>query len=188
VTTPAETLRDRFEHAMTFVDFAAGAKANTDLWKKIYEHAEVRPDIVARASALGGAWHLLVLAEDWCGDAVNTIPPLARLTEVAPNISLRVLARDQNLDLMDAHLTNGRSRSIPVVIFLDASYEERGWWGPRPESLQAWALNEGVALPKEERYKALRTWYARDRGHTTLDEILTAIERVRTPAPQATGI
>jgi hypothetical protein len=174
-------LRDRYARALTFADFSAAAKANTDLWKKIYEHAEVSPDIVARAVA-AGTWHLLVLAEDWCGDAVNTIPPLARLTEVAPNITLRILARDQNLDLMDAHLTNGKSRSIPVVMFLDAGYDERGWWGPRPGSLQAWALNEGIALPKEERYKALRTWYARDRGHTTLDEILTDLERVRTLA------
>jgi hypothetical protein len=173
-------LKDRYDRGMTFAEFSASAKANTDLWKKIYEHAEVAPDIVSRAAALGGTWHLLVLAEDWCGDAVNTIPPLARLTEVAPNITLRILARDQNLDLMDAHLTNGKSRSIPVVIFLDASFEERGWWGPRPGSLQEWALDEGMALPKDERYKALRTWYARDRGHTTLDEILTALERVQT--------
>jgi hypothetical protein len=180
------TLKDRFEKGLTFAEFAAAAKANTDLWSKIYEHAEVAPDIIARAAALGGPWHLLVLAEDWCGDAVNTIPPLARLTEKAPNITLRILARDQNLDLMDAHLTNGKSRSIPVVIFLDANYEERGWWGPRPESLQHWALNEGVALPKEERYKALRTWYARDRGHTTLDEILSDIERVSIKTVTAT--
>jgi hypothetical protein len=173
-------LKNRYDRGMTFAEFCASAKANTDLWKKIYEHAEVAPDIVSRAAALGGTWHLLVLAEDWCGDAVNTIPPLARLTEVAPNITLRILARDQNLDLMDAHLTNGKSRSIPIVIFLDASFEERGWWGPRPGSLQEWALDEGMALPKEERYKALRTWYARDRGHTTLDEILTALERVQT--------
>jgi hypothetical protein len=180
------TLRDRYEQAMTFGDFCKAAKANTDLWSKIYEHAEVGPDIIARAAALGGAWHLLVLAEDWCGDAVNTIPPLARLTEKAPNITLRILARDQNLDLMDAHLTNGKSRSIPVVMFLDANFEERGWWGPRPESLQAWALNEGIALPKEERYKALRTWYARDRGHTTLDEILKDIERLSVKTVSAT--
>jgi hypothetical protein len=173
-------LKDRYDRGATFADFSAAAKANNDLWKKIYEHAEVAPDIVTRAAALGGTWHLLVLAEDWCGDAVNTIPPLARLTEVAPNLTLRILARDQNLDLMDAHLTNGKSRSIPVVIFLDSNFDERGWWGPRPESLQAWASDEGMALPKEERYKALRTWYARDRGHTTLDEILTALERVQT--------
>lgn len=169
-----------YDKGMTFAEFCSAAKANNDLWKKIYEHAEVAPDIAARAAALGGTWHLLVLAEDWCGDAVNTIPPLARLTEVASNITLKILPRDQNLGLMDAHLTNGKSRSIPVVIFLDASYEERGWWGPRPESLQAWAMNEGIALPKDERYKALRTWYARDRGHTTLDEILTALEKVQT--------
>jgi hypothetical protein len=173
-------LKGCWDKGMTFAEFCASAKANTDLWKKIYEHAEVTPDIVARAAALGGTWHLLVLAEDWCGDAVNTLPPLAKLTEAAPNIALRILPRDQNLGLMDAHLTNGKSRSIPVVIFLDASFEERGWWGPRPNSLQAWAMNEGIALAKEERYKHLRTWYARDRGHTTLDEILTALERVQT--------
>jgi hypothetical protein len=53
-----------------------------------------------------------VLSEDWCGDAVNSVPYLARLAELAPNLDLRVLARDENPDLMDAHLTRG-SRSIP---------------------------------------------------------------------------
>jgi len=52
-----------------------------------------------------------VLVEDWCGDAVNTLPVIGRLAEHASNIELRVVGRDANLDLMDAHLTNG-SRSI----------------------------------------------------------------------------
>ena len=37
-------LKDRYDHGMTFAEFCGGGeKANTDLWKKIYEHAEVAP-------------------------------------------------------------------------------------------------------------------------------------------------
>jgi hypothetical protein len=44
---------------------------------------------------------------------------------------MRIVERDKNLDLIDAHLT-GTSRSIPVIMLLDGDYVERGWWGPRP--------------------------------------------------------
>ena len=43
---------------------------------------------------------------------MNTVPYLARLAESVPNIDMRLLTRDENPDLMDAHL-NGTSRSIP---------------------------------------------------------------------------
>ncbi len=178
MTAPASlSLRERFEGGLPLDAFVEAATANVDLWRGVYAHAQVSDAAVARAAALGGPWHLLVLAEDWCGDAVNTVPVLARLTERAPNISLRIIERDANPDLMDAHLT-GRSRSIPVVMILDAGYEERAWWGPRPRAIQAWTVSEGMALPKEERYKAIRAWYARDKGQATVDEVLGAIESI----------
>jgi hypothetical protein len=73
---------------------------------------------------------------------------------------------------MDAHLTGGRSRSIPVIIVYDEDFNEMGWWGPRPGPLQEWVLGEGQALSKEDRYREVRRWYARDRGRTTLLGIL----------------
>jgi hypothetical protein len=76
---------------------------------------------------------------------------------------------------MDTHLTNG-SRSIPVVMVLDEHYEERGWWGPRPRELQEWVLSEGLRLPVDERYRRVRSWYARDQGRTTLEEMVTLLE------------
>jgi len=90
---------------------------------------------------------------------------------------LRVLDRDDHLDLMDAHLTNGRARSIPVVILLDASGAERAWWGPRPSDLQAWFEGAGQEVEKEARYRELRKWYARDRGASTVREVVEMIER-----------
>lgn len=169
--------RPAADAAPTLDAFLPTAEKNADLWRATVRLAKVPDEVVARVAALGGRYHLLVLSEDWCGDAVNSVPYAARLAELAPNLDLRVLPRDQNLDLMDAHLTNG-SRSIPVVLVYDDAFAELGWWGPRPSELQAWVLGPGQALDKEARYKEVRTWYARDRGRSTLAELVALLEQV----------
>ena len=85
---------------------------------------------------------------------------------------MRVFGRDDNPDLMDSHLTNGQSRSIPVVIVYDEDFNEVGWWGPRPDEIQSWVMDEGLSMSSPERYKEIRRWYAKDRGRATLSEIL----------------
>jgi hypothetical protein len=169
------TSRDRYLGAPEFDEMLATARENVDLWTAVWRRAVVPDEYLRRVEALGGAWHLLVLSEDWCGDAVNTVPVVAKLAELSPNLDLRVLARDENPDLMDAHLT-GASRSIPVVIALDEEFRERGWWGPRPAELQAWVLGAGRAVEKAERYKYVRAWYARDRGLMTLEAVVSMLE------------
>lgn len=169
-------LLDRYASALRFSEFLERAQKNADLWRDTYRLAKVPQDAVERAARVPGRWHLLVMVEDWCGDAVNTVPMLARLAELVENLDLRVVGREANPDLMHGHLTNG-SRSIPVVMVLDEDFVERGWWGPRPTELQQWVLGPGQALEKSERYRQVRTWYARDRGRTTADEVLALIER-----------
>jgi hypothetical protein len=175
------SLKDRFENAPRFAEFLSAAQQNATLWRDTYRLTRVAPEAVARADALPGRWHLLVLNEDWCGDAVNTIPYLARLAELSQQLDLRVIGRDANPDLMDAHLSSTGARAIPVVLALDASFVERGWWGSRPGELQRWVMEEGLGLEKQERYRYVRTWYARDRGRSTLDEVLTLMERAARP-------
>jgi hypothetical protein len=170
------SLHTRYEAALRFAEFLQQAQQNAALWRDTYRVARVADELVTRASALPGRWHLLVLVEDWCGDAVNTVTYLARLAELAPNLDLRVLGRDANPDLMDAHLAPTGARAIPVVMVLDEHHQERAWWGSRPRPLQAWVEREGMALEKAERYRYVRTWYARDRGRTTLDEVLALLE------------
>ena len=63
------------------------------------------------------------------------------------------------------------------MIVYDESFREIGWWGPRPSELQAWVLGDGLAMPSPERYKVVRRWYAKDRGRTTLDELLGVLRR-----------
>jgi hypothetical protein len=176
---PGGSVRARYLTAPKFEDMLASAQKNVELWTALWRHARVDDDFVRRVSSLPGFWHLLVLSEDWCGDAVNTVPVVARLADRCPNLDLRVLERDTNADIMDAHLT-GRSRSIPVIIVLDEAYEERGWWGPRPTVLQRWVSGQGQLLEKSTRYREARTWYARDRGRTTLEEVVSMLERAAT--------
>ena len=174
-----DSLRERYLAAQDFEAMLRSVVRNADLWAAVWRRAEVGDDYVRRVAELGGEWHLLVLSEDWCGDAVNTLPVVAKLAELAPNVDLRVLRRDENLDLMDAHLT-GQSRSIPCVIALDADFRERGWWGPRPTVLQHWVRGEGQSMEGKERYREQRMWYARDRGRTTLEELVSMLERAAT--------
>jgi hypothetical protein len=173
---PDAALRDRFLDAAPFDEYLAGVVRNAEFWHGAWRTASVPGDLVARAAALATPWNLLVLSEDWCGDAVQALPVLARLAEAAGSLTLRVLGRDGNLDLMDAHLTLG-TRSIPVVIALDEAFDEYGWWGPRPAPMQRWMRRDGLLLPKPQWSLRKRAWYARDRGRTILEGVLDMLER-----------
>lgn len=175
-------LRSRFLSGETFAEFLARPKKYKELWEALYKRAAIPEEILKRAQMLQQPWHLLVLSEDWCGDSMNSLPLVARLTEGSPAIDMRIIGRDTNPDLMSSHLT-GTSRSIPVIILLDNDYVERAWWGPRPRPLQEWVVKLGLALPKDDRYREVRTWYARDHGLTTLNELLDTIEGAELAAP-----
>ena len=166
-----EMNQERFDSAPTFERYLEGVVKNRELWLGVFERVRLPEELMTAALAVPGGWHLVALSEDWCGDAVNTLSVIARLADEA-GWDLRVLSRDENPDLMDGHLTNGRSRSIPVVIVYDENFDEVGWWGPRPGEIQAWVMDEGLALPSPERYKVVRRWYAQDHGRTTLRELL----------------
>lgn len=182
----APTLRDRFYDGAMFADVIRRPKENATLWEALVKKSSISHDVALRLRNVRGQWHLLVLNEDWCGDSVNILPYVARLADSHPGIELRVLGRDANPDLMDAHLT-GESKSIPVVIVYDENFDEIGWWGPRPRELQKWVIVEGLALSKPDRYRHIRTWYARDRGASIVSEILSIIENRMSENETATG-
>lgn len=150
---------------------------HVELWQGVWKRTRSPAEQLDRLAGIGGQWRLLVLSEDWCGDASNTVPVLARFAADAPQLELRVAKRDENLDLMDLYLTNG-SRSIPLAIVLDESGTAVGRWGPRPVELQELVIGEKRAgkRPMSEVYKDTRRWYAMDRGITTIRELVDRIE------------
>jgi hypothetical protein len=164
---------DIWKRALTVREFLEKAKEPyRSLWEGIYRNARA-PEWSASAVPAGTTLRMIMLAEDWCMDTNNTAPFLARFAEAVPCVSLRFLLRDENPEVMDRYLYNG-SRSIPVVIVLDEAFRELGHWGPRPAELQAWVKENKDTLSKEERLLHTRKWYARDKGETTIREVLKA--------------
>ena len=172
---------DLWSQALPYDVFVAASELkHRGLWHGLHRLARI-PAWALTAVPPDAGLKLLVLAEDWCGDASNTIPILAKLSDLAPGIELRILRRDEHPDVMDRYLTNG-ARSIPVVIALDRDFHELGHWGPRPRLLQEWVLEERKkGTPKDQLYPEVRRWYARDAGETTLQEVRSAagLETVR---------
>lgn len=164
-----------WDRALTYEQFLAQATENRSLWENLYRLARL-PAWATAPRPAGTRRYLLAIVEDWCGDASNTVPVLARLADEVEGVELRCLLRDANPEVMDRYLTNG-SRSIPIVIVYDEAFRELGHWGPRPSELQAWVLANRGTMPKGELYKETRKWYAKDRGETTLRDLLAIMDR-----------
>lgn len=164
--------------ALSHQRFVDESREHHDLWVAVGRFARVPEWAVQEAAGLPGRFRIVVLSEDWCGDASNTQPVLAKWAEQTPNVELRVLRRDEHPEVMDRYLTNGSARAIPVVIVLTLDMRELGWWGPRPKELQAWVVAERArGRDKKELYPEIRRWYARDKGATTLREVLDVMAR-----------
>ena len=121
----------------------------------------------------------LILAEGWCGDAAQTIPIFHLIEKQFPQIKIKLLLRDENLELMDLFLTNG-SRSIPKVLMLDASsLNLLAQWGPRPSEATALINNlKAEKLEMMEIKEKLHAWYAKNRGVAVQSEIIDILATV----------
>lgn len=161
-----------WELATPWADYLCPGMDQAELWRGVYDHVVI-PAWAVEAFGASPIRRLLVLAADWCGDAANTVPVLAGLAGRVPGMELRILERGRHPEVMNRYLTNG-SRSIPIAIALDDRFRELGHWGPRPAVLQAWVLANKQMIPSPQRYAFARRWYAKDRGESTLRELLAA--------------
>jgi len=90
----------------------------------------------------------LVLAADWCGDVVRSVPVVFRALEES-GLETEVLILEQHQDTMDHFLTMG-GRSVPIIIFADTGGHVLGSWGPRPQHVQALMIQFKLKNPDRE--------------------------------------
>ncbi|GET45755.1 thioredoxin family protein [Capnocytophaga felis] len=115
----------------------------------------------------------LVITETWCGDAAQIVPVINKIAELNPKITLKLVFRDENEELMNLFLTNG-GKAIPIVVILDLKDNVLASWGSRPS----------VATKMVEDYKAqhgklsaefkeeLQKWYNQDKGNNIVDDFI----------------
>ncbi|WP_421941419.1 thioredoxin family protein [Pedobacter sp.] len=149
------------------------SKMNVQRMSRVDKTANLTDELILTIERLKGNYKLLVITEGWCGDAAQIISVFNKIAVAsAGKLDLKFVLRDQNLSLIDAHLTNG-GRAIPVLLVLDETGNEVLLsWAPRPQILQH-LLKEWKQETSEMTVIAekLHGWYAKDKTQTTQSEM-----------------
>ncbi|NOX89216.1 MAG: thioredoxin family protein [Calditrichaeota bacterium] len=107
-------LSDDFNNALTideYVPLLGNQKYLHDLHYKRADTADA--DFSAELPRL----RILVITEPWCADSLTVLPRLIKLFE-NNSVEFRIALRDQNPELMNKFLTDGK-KAIPIFIILD---------------------------------------------------------------------
>lgn len=115
----------------------------------------------------------LVITESWCGDAAHVVPVINKLAELNGNINLKIVLRDENLELMDMFLTNG-GRAIPKLLIIDdESGEVVNTFGPRPSEATTIVndYKEKHGKLTSEFKEELQFWYNKNKGQSIIEDI-----------------
>lgn len=157
----------------------AATRINLQRIRRLDKMAALSREIIAEVNALKKQWEWTLIIEGWCGDGGQIIPYINKIAALSDNISLNIILRDQNPEIMDNYLTNG-TRSIPILICKDVeSNRELGFWGSRPVKVLEWIEEFKQNNPdytSEEFNHKLHLFYAKDRGKAINDDLLSHIQ------------
>ena len=139
-------------------------------WDKTLKFSEEAQQLISKVNRKV-TW--LVLTESWCGDASPSLPVMHKIAALNSNITLKIVLRDENIDLMNRFLTNG-TMSIPKLIVInDNTKEVVGEWGPRSKA--ATTLVEDFKAEHGQLTAAfkegLQVWYNKDKGQDILKDL-----------------
>lgn len=147
---------------------------NDKRMKRLDKTLKINEGAIAKIRGIDKEITWLVLTESWCGDAAQTIPMINKVAELNDRISLKIILRDENIDIMNRFLIN-EAMSIPRLVMVENQTREViGQWGSRPRVATQMVLDykdeHGKLTPEFK--QDLQLWYNKDKGQSTLDDLL----------------
>ena len=154
-------------------DLTNYSRLNDRRMKRLDKTIKISEDTIQEFKKVKQPQTWLVLTEGWCGDAAQNLPILNKIASDTANIDLKIVLRDENLDLMDLFLTNG-GRSIPKLIVLDKDNNVLDFWGPRPtiatKMVADYKEKNGTLDPQFK--QDLQVWYNKDKGKSVQNDFV----------------
>jgi len=163
--------REHFQRGMTFQQYLDQMTTNKEKFLQHLAEAKVRPGDRTVFADRKDKLNVLVITEDWCGDALSNFPVLAKMVEGAPNVEMRVFLRDRNPDLMNQYLNQGTYKSIPVVVFFDERMNEIARFVERPTAVTEYMEKKMLELRRAMREEKKEEW-----RQAAVDEIRTLLK------------
>lgn len=150
-------------------------KLNLHRMTRIEKHYQVSEELKNLVKPIDKPQTWMIISETWCGDSAQNIPFISKIAELSQMITLKIILRDNNPNIMDLYLTNG-TRSIPILVGFNENGEELFKWGPRPqEAKKLFANLKAQGLEKSAILEKLHLWYGRNRGKNIEVELMEAI-------------
>ncbi|MDP2542406.1 MULTISPECIES: thioredoxin family protein [Tenacibaculum] len=153
------------------------SKLNDKRMKRLDKTVKLTKETLAKIKDVKEPQTWLVLTEGWCGDAAQNLPVINKIAEENPNINLKLVLRDENLELMDKFLTNG-GRSIPKLIALNQENEVINTWGPRPTTATKMVVDykEKHGSLDADFKTDLQVWYNKNKGENTQEDLVSMLQ------------
>ena len=151
-------------------------KLNLSRMNRVEKTVVINSELVKSIQKIHRKLIFLTISEAWCGDAAQNVPAISKIVKLNPLWEMKIVWRDENLDLMQQYQTNG-GNAIPKTIIIDAeSYEELAVWGARPAELQE-IMNQykkdNKGLSHDDIVSKIHLWYAHDKGQCLQKEFET---------------
>ena len=150
--------KEQFKQGMTMDQYLAQMGTNKEKFVEFLSTVKIDPADKGALDKLGKKLNVLVITEDWCGDALYNVPVLAKMVEGNPNIEMRIFLRDKNKELMDQYLNQGMYRSIPVFAFFDENMNEVARLLERPAKITEQLEKKMLEVRRSMRAENLEQW------------------------------
>lgn len=120
----------------------------------------------------------LVICESWCDDSAHTLPVLNKIAEHSDCINLKIVLKDDNLDLINTFLTNG-TQAIPKLIMVDENCCLINVWGARSKAATKLVHNYKKEFGNidSEFKKNLQIWYNKDKGISIIADLIKLVKK-----------
>jgi|TARA_B110000046_G_scaffold43268_1_gene48173 hypothetical protein len=160
-------------------DLTNYSRLNDRRMKRLDKTIKISEDTIQEFKKVKQPQTWLVLTEGWCGDAAQNLPILNKIASDTANIDLKIVLRDENLDLMGLFLTNG-GRNIPKLIALDKDNNVLDLWGPRPTVATKMVIDykekNGALDPQFK--QDLQVWYNKDKGKSIQEDFVNLVAKL----------
>ena len=158
-------------------DYVHYTNLNFHRMKRLDKTVEINAELKSLITQIQTPQTWLVISEAWCGDAAQNVPLLQKIADLSNKIELKIILRDENIEVMELYLTNG-GRSIPKLIALENdTLNELYTWGPRPASIQN-VMNELKAANVteiSEIVEKIQIAYNHDKSQSFQNEFVTLL-------------
>ncbi len=148
-------------------------KLNYHRYLRIEKTFQVSEQLKERIASITNPQFWLLITEESCGDSAQTIPCIHKMVRDNPNITLKFLYRNENPEIMDQFMTDGKRR-IPKLIAFDETGNELFQWGPRPEEADDlfYQLRDEENRQKHEALEKVHQWFSRDQCKSLKEEFV----------------